>query len=259
MRNHHSSPHDHEADGPDARPTSSPHSSATGLSLAADGLQLVTDDTTFEPGTLVDWAFRILDADGTPIDTFDDSHGQLSHLIIVRRDLIEFQHLHPRLGDDGTWYAERLVLPSPGVYRAFVDVVIDGRATTLGLDLFAAGEFAVDETWDSTTRVKTDGYEIERQVDRIDADESALLSFTVRRADGTIPDLDPYLGARGHLVALRRGDLAYLHVHPRAETQREGVVEFDVTFPTPGDYRVFLQTKPDSHLITAPFDVDIDQ
>ena len=26
--------------------------------------------------------------------------------------------------------------------------------------------------------------------------------------------MEPYLGAKGHLVALREGDLAYLHIHP---------------------------------------------
>ena len=30
-------------------------------------------------------------------------------------------------------------------------------------------------------------------------------------------DLQPYLAAYGHLVALRQGDLAYLHVHPDGE------------------------------------------
>lgn len=29
-----------------------------------------------------------------------------------------------------------------------------------------------------------------------------------------VTDLKPYVGAFGHLVALRAGDLAYLHVHP---------------------------------------------
>ena len=39
------------------------------------------------------------------------------------------------------------------------------------------------------------------------------LSFTVTRGGKPIRT-QPYLGAGGHLVALREGDLAYLHVHP---------------------------------------------
>ncbi len=58
-----------------------------------------------------------------------------------------------------------------------------------------------------------------------------------------------YLGAKGHLVALREGDLAFLHVHPDANRLR-----FEATFPTPGRYRLFLQFKTtDGRVHTAAF------
>lgn len=99
-------------------------------------------------------------------------------------------------------------------------------------------------------------YEVELQSERPEAGECSRLSFAVSRADGTTPDLRPSLGARGHLVALRAGDLAYLHVHPMG-TEAEGRVEFAATFPTPGHYRLFLQTRPDGTLLTTPFDVEV--
>ncbi|MFD1512851.1 hypothetical protein [Halomarina rubra] len=232
------------------------HGAVAGLSLAADGLRFVADRRTFEPGVPVDWTFRILDDRGDPVEAFEESHGRRSHLVVVRRDLVAFQHLHPTLDETGTWHCDGFTLPLGGVYRAFVDVVVDGRASTLGLDLFASGTFDVGA---ALPPVETDAdarYEVELQSEQVVAGRSSRLSFAVSRTDGTTPDLRPYLGARGHLVAVRDGDLAYLHVHP-TETEVEGRVEFAVTFPTPGHYRLFLQAKPDDALLTTSFDVEV--
>lgn len=72
-----------------------------------------------------------------------------------------------------------------------------------------------------------------------------------------VSNLDPYLGALGHLVALQEGDLAYLHVHPEETSLDSGRVEFGARFPTPGRYRLFLQSKPDGTLITTQHDIRI--
>ena len=60
--------------------------------------------------------------------------------------------------------------------------------------------------------------------------------------------VEPYLGAGGHLVALREGDLAYLHVHPE-----DHGTTFMTEFPTPGRYGLFLQFKHDGKVHTAAF------
>src|SRR5262249_19162108 len=80
------------------------------------------------------------------------------------------------------------------------------------------------------------------------ARRAGALDFTVTR-DGRPVDLQDYLGAKGHLVALRQGDLAFLHVHPD-----ENRLKFMATFPTAGTYRLFLQFKTaDGRLHTAAF------
>jgi len=69
----------------------------------------------------------------------------------------------------------------------------------------------------------------------------------------TTPAIQDYLGAKGHLVALRAGDLAFLHVHPDADRLR-----FMAEFPTAGAYRLFLQFKTgDGRLHTAAFTQDV--
>ena len=67
------------------------------------------------------------------------------------------------------------------------------------------------------------------QPDTLRAGQPTALSFAVRRDGQAVADLEPYLGAIGHLVALRRGDLAYLHVHPMPASN-SGIIDFHAEF-----------------------------
>lgn len=234
------------------------HAAPGGLALAANGLRFDPSKTRFDPGATADWTFRIVDDDGRVVTDFDDAHGRRGHLIVVRRDLTRFQHLHPELESDGTWRVENLTFPDPGVYRAFVDVVVDGNPTTIGFDLFASGTGEAEERPNSSRRATADEYEIELLADEVVARERSRLTFEVRRDGEPVPELGRYLGALGHLVALREGDLAYLHVHPEETAPDSGRIEFGARFPTPGRYRLFLQAEPEGNLITTRFDVRVD-
>ena len=75
------------------------------------------------------------------------------------------------------------------------------------------------------------------------------MSFTITK-DGEPVRTDPYLGAGGHLVALREGDLAFLHVHPEASDD-PGTIRFGATLPSAGRYRLFLQFKHDGVVRTV--------
>ena len=93
---------------------------------------------------------------------------------------------------------------------------------------------------------------------RFSADREAVLAFTVTR-DGDPVELAPYLGAGGHLVALRDGDLAFLHVHPVTDEapQPGRPIEFATRFPDPGGYRLFLQFKSGGQVHTAAFTQEV--
>ena len=73
--------------------------------------------------------------------------------------------------------------------------------------------------------------------------------------------VEPYLGAFGHLVALRDGDLAYLHVHPHGDAPTAGQtsepdIVFEAIAPTPGRYLLFLDFQVDGQVHTAPLVLD---
>ncbi|WP_416840384.1 hypothetical protein [Haloferax sp. DFSO52] len=229
-----------------------------GLAIDASGLQFDPSETRFAPGTTNDWTFRIVRTDGTTVTEFEEAHGERSHLIVIRRDLTHFQHRHPTLEPDGTWRVEQFTLPEPGAYRVFVDVVVDGHPETLGFDVFAPGTWEVQARPGSTRTAITGAYEVTLSPDEIPVRQRSRLTFEVKRDGAPVSTLGEYLGARGHLVALREGDLAYLHVHPEATAPDSGRVEFSAQFPTAGRYRLFFQAKPEQTLITTSFDLTID-
>lgn len=68
----------------------------------------------------------------------------------------------------------------------------------------------------------------------------------------------PYLGAYGHLVVLRVGDLAYAHVHPEGtpgdgHTAPGPAVAFHADLATGGAYRLFLDFQTGGVVHTAAF------
>ena len=87
-----------------------------------------------------------------------------------------------------------------------------------------------------------------RRVCRELDEHDGKLSFAITR-DGKPVETEPYLGAGGHLVALREGDLAYLHVHP---VDGHGV-EFETELDPDSRYRLYLQFKHEGQVHTAEF------
>jgi hypothetical protein len=226
-----------------AKPTADEHGAEGEMEMAADpvrglavsdkGLTLRVADRT-APTTL---RFDITDGQGRTVKDFDVEHTKRMHVIVVRRDMAGFQHLHPTQAPDGSWSVP-VKLGAAGTYRVFADFSVDGEAHTLADDLTVDGDVRTVPLPRPSSSTTVDGLRVERDG----------LDFTVTK-DGAPVALDDYLGAKGHLVALRDGDLAFLHVHPDAESLR-----FEADFPAPGTYRLFLQFQTTDGVVhTAEF------
>jgi hypothetical protein len=147
---------------------------------------------------------------------------------------------------------------APGAYRAFADFSVDGEQETLAGDVFVnGGEFEARPFPVPTDLDTTNGYEVRLRAGDLRAGEHSALGFEVRRGGEEVDDLAPYLGAKGHLVALREGDLAFLHVHPEEEQGAPNEIAFEATFPTAGRYRLYLQLKHDGVVQTAQLTVEV--
>ncbi|MET0998759.1 MAG: hypothetical protein ABWX73_08615 [Marmoricola sp.] len=245
----HTSDHDSEASVTDV---------PGGLMVSSGGYTLALRDPVLEAGRGRPVAFVIDGPDG-PVTSYDVEHEKRLHFIAVRRDFSGFQHVHPELAPDGTW-TTALDL-TPGAWRVFADFKPSGADDlTLGSDLSVPGRVAAAEER-SGARVSTvDGYTVTLEGDLVPG-EASHVQLSVARAGQPVTDLQPYLGAYGHLVALRGGDLAYLHVHPEGEpddgeTLPGPDVEFVAEVPSAGSYHLYLDFKHDGVVRTAEFALD---
>ncbi len=226
-----------------------------GLGIAQGGLRLVADTTSFPRGATRPFTFRIVDARGATVRDFDVEHTRRLHLIAVRRDLTGYQHVHPVQAPDGSWSVP-LRFTQAGVYRVYADFTAHGQEkTTLATDVFVPGDFRPQAIPAPASRVSVDGYDVALK-GTPHAGAEGDLEFTVSRGGRPVA-VQPYLGADGHLVALREGDLAYLHVHPQQTPGSGGPIRFMTEYPSAGRYRLFLQFKHGGRVHTAAFSQDV--
>ena len=163
------------------------------------------------------------------------------HVIVVRRDMTGFQHVHPTQRADGSWSVP--VSSTTPARTACSPTSRSTRPRTRSPPTCRwTGRSARRRFPQPAKSVEVDGLTVTKND----------LGFTVTR-DGQPVAIQDYLGAKGHLVALREGDLAFLHVHPD-----ERRLQFEATFPTAGRYRLFLQFKTaDGRLHTAAFTEEV--
>jgi hypothetical protein len=232
-----------------------------GLMSTEGGYTLELAQTRVDAAKKATLRFRITDATGDAVTRYTESHEKLLHLILVRRDMVGFQHVHPVLDGDGTWSVP-VNLTQAGDYRVFADFVPAGGAPlTLGADLHVAGRYDPRPLPLAQTTTTVDGYTVTLRGTPKPAEESGL-TLSVSRGGRPVTNLQPYLGAYGHLVALRTSDLAYLHVHPMGEpgdgtTPAGPGVDFHTTVPSTGNYRLFFDFKHDDVVRTAEFTVSV--
>ncbi len=227
---------------------------ANGLSDVGGGIRLVLTPTTLRAGTASRVGLRLVDEDGSAVTELDEPAGEPPlHLILVRRDLSAYLHLHPERDGDG--FVAEVTLPKPGVWRAYADFELGGEKIVLGRDLVVPGTYA-PRPLPAAVPVAADGdYRAALAAGELRAGTEARLSFELTRA-GEAVDPEPYLGAAGHLVAIREDDLAYLHVHP-AETSAGSTIAFDAELAEPGRYALFLQFRDAGAVRTVPFTVEV--
>lgn len=223
-----------------------------GLSSVADGYRLVVKKSTLPKGKASVFSFHITDKAGMTVTKFGLDQTKRMHLIVASKDLSEYQHVHPVMAKDGTWSIP-LTLPAGGGYRAFADFNAGGKRHVLGATIKAPGTMKAMPLPALSTTAQTDGYTVTMTAGKLMPGKTESVKFTVTRDGQPVTDLQPYLGALGHLVVLRAGKLEYLHVHPTSEKGSGPDITFDIDLETAGRYRAFLQFQTAGTVHTAAF------
>ncbi len=227
-----------------------------GTGPSAGGYTLRPVGPEFTAGVPATLSFRIDGPDGQPVTRYAVQRDKLLHLIIARHDLTGYQHLHPTLAADGAWSVP-LTLTQPGTYRAYADfAALDAKgaatAAVLAVDLTVAGSAPNQPLPAPARSTEVAGYTVSYQGAPTVGTAEPLLFQITRSGTPVVPE--HYLGAYGHLVALRQGDLGYLHIHPE-DALSAGAVKFWLAVPGAGSYRMYLDFQVAGAVHTAEFTV----
>ncbi|MFE7706384.1 hypothetical protein ACFU6I_11410 [Streptomyces sp. NPDC057486] len=241
---------------------SMPMDTPAGLSASADGYVLTSVSSPEKVGDPGELSFQIQNRAGDPLLGYKTAHEKQLHLIVVRSDGTRFRHVHPTLDKaTGTWSVP-WKWDTAGTYRIYTDFTpknsSDGMTLTSTVDV--AGQFTPDPAKTVSTTDEVDGFTASVDGDLV-AGKTSELTVRITRDGKSVTTLQPYLGAYGHLVALREGDLAYLHVHAQGEEPSAGEttgpeISFGAEAPNAGRYLLYLDFKVDGKVHTAKFALD---
>jgi hypothetical protein len=205
-----------------------------------------------EPTTL---RLMIHGADGRMVKDFETVHEAKVHLIIVRDGLDQFAHIHPGVDAAGNLSAE-FRFPIGGKYRLYADFKPEGKSQSVAIGEVQVGGSSSPAPRLSPNvpgRVQGDGLQADVEVTSAKAGSSARISFTLLDPDGQpIRDLQPYLGAMGHLVVISADGKEYVHAHPGEEQPEAGRVGFEARFAKPGIYKGWGQFRRGGKIHTPP-------
>jgi hypothetical protein len=218
------------------------------------------------------------DADGRPtgkrrterVRDFDIMHERQMHLIIVRRDLEFFAHTHPTTAADGVFTLDNYVFPTAGEYRIFVDAAPKGAggqvmSATIKVEGKSKVEAPVSASANNSTRRSVDGIEVTLK-DASSLAPRRTLPYVVQLRDEKtgrpVQDLQPYLGAVGHLIMISENAETFVHAHPDErdpQNGKQGEITFLVRPPKPGRYHIWVEFQREGRVQTAGFTVGVEE
>ena len=205
-----------------------------------------------------------LNRKGKKLVFLETVHEMPVHLLIVSEDLSEFAHIHP-LPVPGGGFAIEHQFPYSGRYHLYADYSVPGEGPVVkhwtvlseGLKRPPA-KLVAQGPWTQTI----DGIEanlVRPEVLRTGVDMPIELKLSVT-------DLDPYLGAWAHFVAVSEDHEDFIHAHPAEALTANGlhdhssvtgpspeVIRSSIGFRRPGKYRLWAQIQHRGKGITIPF------
>lgn len=224
--------------------------------------------TVWTTGSLVIRPEALVGGDAVQIiEDLQIVHEKYIHLILVRNDGWDFLHLHPdpiEMGNRST----QVLFPSAGTRTIYADLVskefgpqvltwtltVDGTKTPYT-------PTPVQGTWVVITKWGKDY--------TISWSNPSSINATYFDVISNQWELQPYLGALWHMVAINLDTMDYSHVHPiiAPETNHDHSwhtswhdnqkTSFMAHFTKPWIYALFIQVQVDNEIVTLPVTIEV--
>lgn len=235
-------------------------------------VESVSSLASIQPNQPTNIIYKIKDDQGNILKDFDVVHEKVMHFIVVRKDLQYFQHIHPSFNATSGEFEIPVSFATDGEYRAFADftpsssqvgpngeklsVTIYQDVRVGNLSKYKPAPIGVAERFKAygdyqITLIPSSGLLTSKNNQNFD--------FEIKKEGKFVTNLETYLGALGHTVVLREGDLQFIHAHAtqKSTDPQTGKVNFAITFPEYGNYKLFSQFQHEGEIITSDFVVSV--
>ena len=233
---------------------------AHGATLAGTRIEF-QNINNLKPGDIT-LAFKLYGRDAHKFgpDDLKVTHEKPLHLMLVRDDLQYYQHLHPEFVD-GNWTVKTQVAEQ-GKYEMYVDIdPKEENPIVLRVPLTIGGA-TKEKMFPTVSRDLTaivDG--ITASLDKAELGRKTTeitLRYKLTQNSQPLSQIQAYLGAFGHVVALKHGEPDhFVHAHPLTETvPQNGIVEFEINLQEKGMYTIFAQFNINGKIKTFPITLE---
>ena len=239
---------------------------------SANGLRLLTKGGPWRAGEPV--AFAV----ASPYSVLERVHEKEMHVLVISQDLAAFNHIHPEAATR-QFFAGTHVFAHAGVYWIYVDHTPPGQTQTIAkfrVTVTGSPQRRTELREADTREVTVEGVRATLTTKgSLEAGQDILFRFALADAatGNAIADLQPYLGAWGHIMFVRKEGDEVIHAHP-LETNgapsspwlhahamlgrtlpisSPAEIETITGFKTPGLYKLWLQVQRNGRVLTFPF------
>lgn len=237
-----------------------------GLEAEVEGYALENVKAPASVGKEGKLEFTIRGPAGKPHKEFVLELTKLMHTYVVRKDLTEFQHVHPDLEEATGRWSVPITFAKPGPYRVvteFEALTPDGEfdSRVLGKGFSVEGKYAATDYAPDLGVGTADGYDL--KLDPTTQLHGADLTLTITKGGAEVKDLQPYLQSWAHVTGFRESDLKAVHMHPNQSPGKDPnllggpVLSLASPFGAPGRYRLFVQFQTAGRLHTSPIDIEV--
>lgn len=231
----------------------------------------LTSAGAFTPGKAQAVALMLTDAKtGAPIGPNDLElvHTKKLHLLIIDESLTDYQHIHPVPGTKAGEWVFTFTPKFARTYRVWADSTRSGADQEyVFADLPAGSQKAPAPDANPVATAELNGLKFALSFDgAVKAGKGVMGSVAVidTKSGKPFTQLQPIMGAFGHVVAFSRDWGSIEHVHPLGneptkESDRSGpVVGFHMQPANSGVLKIFVQILANGKETIVPFTVNVE-